>query len=154
MTGTSIEQATVEDAEMLKRQAMSAFTGDFEEYGAFPPGIESLDWHRSQIEAGHYYKIQHDGEWVGGICLIQQDDAHMEIEYFFIIERFHNRGIGSQVIHLIEDRYGDVETWYLVTPYKAYRNHHFYEKMGYEKIGEYQPDPDREFILFRYQKKA
>jgi len=43
--------------------------------------------------------------------------------------------------------------WRLVTPYKAYRNHHFYEKFGYTKVSEIQPDPDNEFKVFEYIKE-
>lgn len=42
----------------------------------------------------------------------------------------------------------------LHTPYKNFRNHHFYEKMGYKKIGETQPKEDKNgFYLFEYEKR-
>lgn len=44
--------------------------------------------------------------------------------------------------------------WRLHTPYKNYRNHHFYEKMGYKKIGETVPKVDKVgFYLFEYEKR-
>nr|WP_269809269.1 hypothetical protein [Enterovibrio nigricans] len=46
----------------------------------------------------------------------------------------------------------DITRIYLLTPYKAYRNHYFYEKLGYQKLGEFHPDPDDEFRVFEYQK--
>lgn len=37
---------------------------------------------------------------------------------------------------------------------KNYRNHHFYEKMGYRKIGETEPKMDKGgFYLFEYEKQ-
>ncbi|MCL9777185.1 hypothetical protein [Vibrio methylphosphonaticus] len=55
-------------------------------------------------------------------------------------------------MELIENEYSHVPVWNLVTPYKAYRNHHFYEKLGYRKVGEVQPNPDNDFKVFEYQK--
>ena len=39
-----LELARVADAEALKEIAVAAFRSDFEQYGAFPPGIESIGW--------------------------------------------------------------------------------------------------------------
>lgn len=41
----------------------------------------------------------------------------------------------------------------LLTPAKSYRNHHFYEKLGYVKISESAPIPNDEFRVFEYVKK-
>jgi len=41
----------------------------------------------------------------------------------------------------------------IIPSYKACRNHHFYEKFGYTKIGEFQPDPNNAFKLFEYKKE-
>ncbi len=55
---------------------------------------------------------------------------------------------------LIEKQYNKAKVWTLVTPYKAYRNHHFYEKFGYTKVGEIQPDPNNPFKVFEYKKEV
>ena len=154
MSETTIELSNTVDAETLKNMSIIAFTSDFKQYGSFPPHIQSVEWHLSQIEKGHYYKIKYNGEMAGGICLILQGDSLIKIKYFFIAERFQNKKVGSQVMKLIEEHYNNVATWSLVTPYKAYRNHHFYEKLGYVKIGEIQPDPNDEFKVFKYNKKC
>ena len=150
---TRLEVATSEDAEQLRAISVQAFTNDFEQYGAYPPDIESLDWHKSAIAKGHYYKILYDGEVAGGICVIPFSNKHIEIKYFFISDNFQNKQIGSATMELIEKQYSDAQVWTLVTPYKAYRNHHFYEKFGYSKVGEIQPDPGDPFKLFEYQKE-
>lgn len=154
MSETTIELASAVDAETLKNMAIIAFTGDFNQYGSFPPHIESVEWHLSQIEKGHYYKIKCNGEMAGGICLILQGDSLVKIKYFFIVESFQNKGIGSQVMKLLEEHYNNVATWSLVTAYKAYRNHYFYEKLGYVKMREIQPDPNDEFKVFKYVKNC
>ena len=149
----TIELAKIEDAEVLKAISVEAFKSDFELYSSYPQGIESLAWHRSEIEKRHYYKIQYNGELAGGICVIPSDNEQIEIKYFFISRNFQNKRIGSKTMELIEKQYDWAKMWRLVTPYKSYRNHHFYEKFGYTKVSEIQPDPDEAFKVFEYIKE-
>ena len=149
----TLELAKIEDSEVLKVLSVEAFKNDFELYGHYPQGIESLDWHQSEIEKGHHFRIQYDGELAGGICVIPSDSKQIEIKYFFISKNFQNKRIGSKIMVLIEKQYDWAKVWRLVTPYKSYRNHHFYEKFGYTKIREIQPDPDKAFKVFEYVKE-
>jgi ribosomal protein S18 acetylase RimI-like enzyme len=41
-------------------------------------------------------------------------------------------------MNFIEAEYPNVKKWTLCTPYKNLRNQHFYEKFGYEKVGEHK----------------
>jgi hypothetical protein len=148
-----LDKAKIEDAEVLKAISVLAFTDDYEQYGSYPPDIESLDWHRSAIEKGHYYKISYDGDIVGGICVIPSVGDLIKIKYFFISDVYQNKSIGSTALKLVEKKYSNARVWALVTPYKSYRNHHFYEKFGYLKVGEVQPDANNEFKLFKYRKE-
>lgn len=148
-----LDKAKVEDAEVLKAISVLTFTDDYEQYGSYPPDIESLDWHKSAIEKGHYYKISYDGEIAGGICVIPSGGDLIRLKYLFISDIYQNKSIGSKALELIEKKYSSARVWILVTPYKAYRNHHFYEKFGYIKVGEVQPDPNIEFKVFKYRKE-
>ena len=56
-------------------------------------------------------------------------------------------------MELIEKQYDWAKVWRLITPYKSYRNHHFYEKLGYKKVSEIQPNPDNVFKIFKYIKE-
>ncbi len=151
---TTLSLAKIEDAEMLKGISIEAFTGDYEQYGSYPPGIESLAWHQSEIKKGHYYKIQYNDELAGGIYVIPSDKKQIEIKYFFISEKYQNKRIGSTTMELIEKQYSTAIVWTLATPDKAYRNRHFYEKFDYTKIGEFQPDPRNNALkLFKYKKE-
>lgn len=76
--------------------------------------------------------------WLGGI---------------YIEKASQNKGIGAKAISFIEGEFSQAKRWRLHTPYKNYRNHHFYEKMGYRKIGETTPKEDKGgFYLFEYEK--
>lgn len=90
----------------------------------------------------------------GGICVIPSKTNKIEIKFFFISDDFQNRKIGTKVMELIENKYNSATTWTLVTPYKAFRNHHFYEKLGYLKVNEIQPDPQNLFKVFQYVKEV
>ena len=76
----------------------------------------------------------------------------MKIEYLFIIPKYQGKKIGATVMALIEKENKGITKWFLLTPYKDYRNHYFYEKLGYEKVGEIQPIEKSEFTLFQYEK--
>ncbi|MCC4834860.1 GNAT family N-acetyltransferase [Shewanella sp. 1_MG-2023] len=144
--------ASAEDALQLKNLAVDAFQADFEQYGSFPPHIESTAWHLQSVEAGHYYLIKYGDEVAGGILAVIKNHQEIEIKYFFITPDFQDKRIGSQVVKQLESHYPRVTCWSLVTPFKAFRNHHFYEKLGYVKVGEVQPDINEPFWLFEYQK--
>ncbi len=149
---TALELATQEDAEYLQELALEAFADDFKLYGAFPPNIESLNWFLTEIKAGNFYRVVHGNKLAGGICVECGESNSIEVKYVYIGLGFQNKRIGSLVMGLIEKQYKDIAHWTLFTPYKAYRNHHFYETLGYVKVGEFHPDPDDEFKVFEYVK--
>jgi GNAT superfamily N-acetyltransferase len=153
MSKINITLAKEADAHKLKTIAMDAFEGNFERYGHYPPGIESVEWHLAQIKSGDYYKIKYGDVLVGGIDLIPKNEEHYKIEYFFISSDYQNKKIGSIVMKFIEEQYKHISKWSLATPYKEYRNHYFYEKLGYVKVGEYNPVQNNDFKLFEYEKK-
>lgn len=150
---TTLELAKIDDSEALKTISVDAFKSGYELYGRYSQGIESLAWHQAEIKKRHYYKIQLDGELAGGICVIPSESEQIEIKYFFISRNFQNKRIGSKTMELIQKRYEWAKVWKLVTPYKSYLNHNFYEKFGYKKVREIQPDPDSTFKLFEYIKE-
>jgi len=153
MSKINISLAEKYDAEILKTLSMSAFNSDFEKYGSYPPGIDSLGWHREQVDNGSYYKIIYNDEIVGGIYLIPKPNAEMKIAIFFIDPEFQNRKIGVSVMNLIEEKHKRIKKWSLETPYKEYRNHYFYEKFGYKKVGEFYPSENSDLKLFKYEKE-
>lgn len=147
------ELALENDAEILQEIGMKAFEEDKNEYGSFPPGIDSIDWHISQIKSGMYYKIIFDGQTVGGIKLFDMKNGHYRLGSIYILPNFQNRGIGHKAIEFIESEFPNARKWSLDTPYKSFRNHYFYEKHGFVKVGEIQPNNDKKFFLFLYEKQ-
>lgn len=65
---------------------------------------------------------------------------------------YQNKKIGSMLMKHLDEVFPDAKLWHLNTPYKSYRNHHFYEKYGYVKVGETEPEKDG-FCLFQYERR-
>jgi GNAT superfamily N-acetyltransferase len=146
------ELACEHDAEILKEIGKKAFEDDKKEYGSIPSGMDSVAWHLSQIKGGMYYKIVKDGRIIGGIRIFDMKNRHYHLGSIYIHPDFQNCGIGHKAIDFIEKEYPYVQKWSLDTPYKSYRNHCFYEKHGYVKVGETKPEKENGLYLFLYEK--
>ena len=152
MNKVKIPAAKIEEAEILRSLSLHAFEENYKKYGHYPPGLESIDWHKEKIKNGIYHTIQYEKKIVGGLHMILHPNNVMKIEYLFISPKYQGKKIGATVMALIEKEYNSITKWFLRTPYKDHRNHYFYEKLGYEKVGEMQPIAKSEFTLFQYEK--
>jgi len=148
----TFERATPEDAEALVRVQIAAFHNDAEIYPGValggPPGYDSVDSVFQMIAEDDYYKIIADGQIAGGIVVLDRGAGHMHLDVLYVDPAAHNRGIGTQAMHFIERTYPATK-WTLDTPLYATRNHHFYEKFGYVRVGEHPAD---DIILIAYEK--
>jgi GNAT superfamily N-acetyltransferase len=99
-----------------------------------------------------YYKITHLDKIIGGIKLFDLGNNHFNLGTIYIDPVYQNMKISTKAIKFIEEEYPDVKIWSLDTPYKSYRNHYLYEKLGYVKVGEERPEQDRDFYLYLYEK--
>ncbi len=157
-----IIEATFEDAEELTRASRISFDDDTSKHGIAtsggPPGYDIIEKQKFWIETTNYYKFVLDNKIVGGMFLnsglefskTSSDDNYCLIR-LFILPDFQNQGIGTKALKFIEHEFPQAKKWTLDTPHWAIRNHHFYEKMGYVKIGE-QKITNR-FTACLYEKK-
>ncbi len=149
----TIERATPADAAALTSAAIAAFHDDTRLYGVplgGPPGYDSVERARKQIEADDYHKIVHDGQIIGGLTVFDMGESHFHLGTLFVHPDYHNFGVGTQAIQFIEETYPG-RKWSLDTPAYALRNQHFYEKFGYVKVREFVPEDDP-ILLFAYEK--
>jgi GNAT superfamily N-acetyltransferase len=102
----------------------------------FIPGYDSVAMQKYHMWDNKYYKIIYNEILVGILLILYTGREHARVDRFYIEPAFQNRGIGSKVITLMEEMYPRVKIWSLDTIQKSTRNHIFYEKNGYEKIGE------------------
>jgi GNAT superfamily N-acetyltransferase len=138
---------------LLTDIAIKAFNDDKIKYGSMPPGIEFEATHKKYMNDGYYYKILNNDKIIGGIIVFELKDREHRLGGIFIDPDYQNIGIGKTAIEFIENNFPDAKSWSLDTPHLNYRNHYFYEKMGYVKIRELYPKNDRNFCLFLYEKQ-
>lgn len=100
------------------------------------PGYNSINMQTYHTWNNNYYKIMYDAVLIGVILIAYTGREHGRIDRFYIKPNIQNKGIGSKVLGLIEAMYPMVKIWTLDTAQKSLRNHKFYEKNGYIKMGE------------------
>ena len=126
------------DAKELALVSWHAFDNDIH-YGATekggPPGYKSEQWQSKMIRFVHYYKIMDDLRIIGGIVAMDKGNGHYYLVRIFIDPEYQNQGVGTQAIEFIEKTIAQAKRWTLDTPQWNKRTQHFYEKMGYIKIG-------------------
>ncbi|PFD28294.1 GNAT family N-acetyltransferase [Bacillus cereus] len=145
-----IEKATILDAEKLTEIMKRAFDeeakqwlcdqDDVIDYNIQPPGYSSVEMTMYSIEELDYFKVIMDDEIVGGIIVTISGKSYGRIDRIFVDPIHQGKGIGSQVINLIEGKFRSVRVWDLETSSRQINNHHFYKKMGYETIFEMEDE--------------
>ena len=163
------EKARTQDAEALTEVQRRAFdddsrrfpgqaAGDHRESRSAsgvggPPGYDSVEWTLWAMKAGIYYKILAGPQIIGGMILFDMHKRHFNLGRIFVDPGWQNQGIGSQAIRFVEETFRYVKRWSLDTPAWAVRNHHFYEKLGYVKVGEEIPK-GLNIRLYLYEKRT
>ncbi|AYW46345.1 GNAT family N-acetyltransferase [Tetragenococcus koreensis] len=76
------------------------------------------------------------------------DLKNSQLDYFCIRTRFINQGIGTAAWQKVEEMYPG-NNWQVETPAYSLRNHHFYEKLGFIKVGEKAYDSETKAFIFK-----
>lgn len=149
----TVERAKIEDAAALVKVKVSSFSREATLYGSGPPGYDSLENQMQGIKHGYCYKIVSNDRIIGGMGVYDKGNGHFRIGSIYIDLDFQNQGIGTLAMKFIGREFPRVTKWSLETPYLSYMNHHFYEKLGFVKVGATEPESDRNgFYLFLYEK--
>ncbi len=151
----TFRRATTEDVEALVKVQIAAFHDDARLYPGVeisgPPGYDSTESTLHKVEYEDCYTILYDEQIIGGIAVFDKEPGHFHLDLLYVDPDYHNRGIGTQAMHFIEQTYAATK-WTLDTPAYAVRNHHFYEKFGYVKVGENEEEDG--FLLIAYEKQV
>lgn len=172
-----VELATPEDAGPLTVIAALAFFDDrkwmpqetlaavlaAEDPSKGPPHT-SYAWTRRVIgrvngefddSSSAFYKVfLGDSLIVGGLFVVDRPDlgvGEWRCEGIYVDPDYQNRGIGQEVLRAMYRRHPDVVRWCLGTPEYAVANHHFYERMGFTKVGISNGDPTAPFRFYDYE---
>lgn len=150
---TRLVKLEKEDFVEFTEIAIDSFKEDKELYGYYPPFIDEEKKVLLYINDAHTFKIMFDDTMIGGVIIFEQNKDEFVLGSIFIKPEFQGRKIGQKVLLLAESEFPKAKVWTLDAPYKSYRNHYLYEKLGYKKINEEQPDKDDPFTLYIYQKQ-
>lgn len=117
-----------------------------------PDGYNNGDFFRQWMRPGNCFKIVLGDILIGAFIVFQDypEQGSNVLGTIFLDPRYQNLGIGTQTMEYIEKTF-PAKRWTLDTPEWQTRNHHFYEKLGYRKIGE-REEPHAGFTLRLYQK--
>ena len=118
-----------------------------------PPGYDNGDFFREWLlsyEESVGYRILAGGTLIGGIIVWILPEGHNILGTIFVDPDYQDGGVGQGTWKFIEETYPDSQSWRLGTPSWATKNHHFYEKCGFEKVEE-DPliPPEDDSIIFR-----
>lgn len=148
----TFEPARDADAKALVQIQIAAFHHDSVLYPEVavggPPGYDSVEQMRKNIAQHPCYKIVDGARPIGVIVVFDQGEEHTHLDVIAIDPIYHNRGIGTWAMQFLEQAH-PARRYTLDTPSWAVRNQHFYEKLGYVKVGE-TSYPD--ITLFAYEK--
>jgi ribosomal protein S18 acetylase RimI-like enzyme len=139
MLNVTVERSTDADAEALTRVQVEAFHSDARTYPGVavggPPGYDSVERVREKIRDHACYTIRHGERIIGGMVVFDRGAGQVHLDLLSLDPDYHNRGVGTRAMRFLE-RAHPAATWSLDTPSYAVRNHHFYEKLGYVRVGE------------------
>jgi ribosomal protein S18 acetylase RimI-like enzyme len=135
-----IRRTFVEEAEGILEVQKLAFNEDLETYKDYEtsPATEPIKKLLYKINKNFHYTILILDSIIGGAELRLDSESECYINRIFLLPEFQNKGLGTQIMTYFENEFPKVEKWTLCTPHKNYRNHHFYEKLGYKKVGEHK----------------
>lgn len=131
-------RATAEDVPDLISAQNLAFEDEFARYGECPSYRESPDDMADMVANAIVYKIVVGGSVVGDIIVRRREGGELYLRTISVVPAMQGRGLGSQAIEFLEAQHPEAARWTLCTPMGSARNRHFYEKLGYRKVGEHR----------------
>ncbi|MFX1577107.1 MAG: GNAT family N-acetyltransferase [Promethearchaeota archaeon] len=118
-----------------------------------PDGYNDGRFFTLWMQKGRCWKILYGERIIGAFLIFENypQKGSNVLGTIFLDPEFQNQGIGSFVMNYVHRTF-PAKRWVLDTPEWHTRNHHFYEKLGYRKVGE-QEEPHAGFKLRIYQKE-
>ena len=103
--------------------------------GDYPPGYDSIEWHRKMAEEGRLFQAIEDEKLVVAAILFPDTSRKsLYIGRIFIDSIYHRKGYGILLMKCVESEFPYVNEINLDTPSWNIRTNAFYEKLGYTKV--------------------
>ncbi len=120
-----------------------------------PEGYDNGDFFRTWLfgyDVTRGFKVVHRGKAIGGMVLWILPDGNNILGAIFVEPAYQDRGVGAQMWQFVEATYPQTRSWRLATPDWATKNHAFYAKCGFKRVGR-DALPDVPEGFFVYQKE-
>jgi len=138
----SLKKASLDDAELIWRMQIAAFTPLLEKYQdyEYSPAMETLERtvYRISLPFADHWLILLGDTPIGAIG-IGRYDGHCKLKRLFILPEHQNQGYAQQAVRLAESMYPVGIRWELDTILQEEKLCHLYEKLGYRKTGQIKP---------------
>lgn len=102
-----------------------------------PPGYDNGEFFRTWLlpyQESVGYVIQSELMMIGGIIVWILPDGKNILGTIFIDPDYQDIGIGQKSWQFIEAAYPQTVSWRLATPTWAVKNHHYYQKCGFQEV--------------------
>jgi ribosomal protein S18 acetylase RimI-like enzyme len=132
----NLERASEQDLDHILELQRKAFHGQALIYNDFtlPSLTQTIVDLKKEFKNKIFYKVEENGKIVASVrCFMNHQTLY--VEKLIVDPDFQNKGIGTAIMHEIENRYSAVVDRYeLSTGHKSARNLHLYKKLGYKEI--------------------
>ncbi|MCE5344194.1 MAG: GNAT family N-acetyltransferase [Eubacteriales bacterium] len=148
-----LTHAVPADYPSLASAGREAFEADKRRYGVGPSIYENPSFLLALLkkEDGTVQKLLAGNTLVGVVITFETAPDTRRIGCLCLPPAWQGRGYGSEAIRLLEAAYPAVKRWTLDTPADSERNRHFYEKAGYQVVGESCAPGAPALVLFEKQ---
>ena len=156
LTQLQFLEATEKDIPVMTEVMTRSFDDDSQRFRGEPEGgpdgYNDGRFFQQWMQTGKCWKIQLKEQVIGAFLIFRDypEKGSNVLGTIFLDPEFQNQGIGSFVMDYVHQTFA-AKRWVLDTPEWHTRNHHFYEKLGYRKVGE-QEEVHAGFTLRIYQK--
>lgn len=139
----NIMEASEIDSERLAEIAKRAYESDVD-HGApeagGPQGYDSAGFYTRSLKYLSCYSVMLGEDLVGG-AMVSTGGGHATIERLFVDTNHQRKGVGSETVKLLIERYPEVALWTVGAPEWNTRAHQFIESLGFKHIGWEHTDP-------------
>ncbi len=131
----NIEQATHGDAEKILSLQKIAYRSEARRYDddTLPPLIQTFDEIEADFNKQVFLRAVISERIIGSVRAHMQNGTCF-IGRLIVDPDYQNQGIGSELMHHIEDRFSEADRFELFTGHKSKEALHLYHKLGYTEF--------------------
>lgn len=148
----TLKDSSLNDAEVILKLQKQCFKDDYMFYqdDETSPYCENIDDIKLGIIQNHHFTIVAQNKIIGVIEVKEARDRY-HLYKLFVHEKQRGKGIGKNIVRKMFNILSKEKYWTVYTPHKNFKNHYFYESLGFRKYGEDSVTDDLK--LFKYTKQ-